>query len=260
MKVITSATSKGGAGKSTLFIGIASVLHRRGHKTLVLDLDEQGSLAGWLTSNDGSFPLPDPNVLTVESGYFSDDDRKNTAHVVRRMKEIDDAAEHEFLLIDTKGETARLTAAIGARSDVVLCPTVGHSLEFEPTILTYKGLRAVLAEMGEEDRIDDIFRVVINRRKAAVEAAAVIAAQNVIRSKFRTINGPMESTSYNEAHEYGTTIDRLLETATLIATNGSTPKIKAAAKRARDRHAKTLALLEQMVDEILGNEARHGQI
>jgi chromosome partitioning protein len=45
MNVITVASRKGGAGKTTLTAHLAACAHREGHRVLVIDSDPQGSLA-----------------------------------------------------------------------------------------------------------------------------------------------------------------------------------------------------------------------
>lgn len=47
MNVITLASRKGGAGKSTLTAHLAGYAHALGHRTLVIDADPQGSLSLW---------------------------------------------------------------------------------------------------------------------------------------------------------------------------------------------------------------------
>ena len=47
MKIVTMASRKGGAGKSTLTAHLASLCHRAGRRTVVIDADPQGSLTLW---------------------------------------------------------------------------------------------------------------------------------------------------------------------------------------------------------------------
>jgi chromosome partitioning protein len=47
MNVITLASRKGGAGKSTLTAHLAAFAHAAGHRCLVIDADPQGSLTLW---------------------------------------------------------------------------------------------------------------------------------------------------------------------------------------------------------------------
>jgi len=47
MNIVTMASRKGGAGKSTLTAHLASLCHRAGRRTVVIDADPQGSLTLW---------------------------------------------------------------------------------------------------------------------------------------------------------------------------------------------------------------------
>jgi chromosome partitioning protein len=47
MNVITLASRKGGAGKSTLTVHLAAQAHGLGYRTLIIDADPQGSLSLW---------------------------------------------------------------------------------------------------------------------------------------------------------------------------------------------------------------------
>ena len=58
MNVITLASRKGGAGKSTLTAHLAACAHAAGRRCLVLDADPQGSLTLWHSLRaDGQPPL-----------------------------------------------------------------------------------------------------------------------------------------------------------------------------------------------------------
>jgi chromosome partitioning protein len=47
MNIITMASRKGGAGKSTLTAHLAALCHQAGNRTIVIDADPQGSLTLW---------------------------------------------------------------------------------------------------------------------------------------------------------------------------------------------------------------------
>jgi chromosome partitioning protein len=58
MNVVTFASRKGGAGKSTLTAHLAGFAHRLGHRCLIVDADPQGSLALWHAKRaDATLPL-----------------------------------------------------------------------------------------------------------------------------------------------------------------------------------------------------------
>ena len=76
MRVIASVNHKGGVGKTTLAITLAHWLSLRGHNTVIIDLDGQGSAAQFLglEPGPGLFPFLVPEEL---SPYLYATGRKN---------------------------------------------------------------------------------------------------------------------------------------------------------------------------------------
>jgi chromosome partitioning protein len=56
MNIITVINAKGGCGKSTIAMSLASGLAKRGHRTLLIDLDPQAQVTQWLGAGDGLSP------------------------------------------------------------------------------------------------------------------------------------------------------------------------------------------------------------
>ncbi len=66
-KVIAILNQKGGAGKTTLSVHLATALSRRGYKALLIDADPQGSALDWAAARTGTplFPvggIPKPSI------------------------------------------------------------------------------------------------------------------------------------------------------------------------------------------------------
>jgi len=53
MKIVTVINAKGGCGKSTIAMSVASGLARYGHRVLLMDLDPQAQVTQWLGAGDG---------------------------------------------------------------------------------------------------------------------------------------------------------------------------------------------------------------
>jgi chromosome partitioning protein len=53
MNIITVINAKGGCGKSTIAMSVASGLARYGHRVLLMDLDPQAQVTQWLAAGDG---------------------------------------------------------------------------------------------------------------------------------------------------------------------------------------------------------------
>lgn len=65
--ILTLLNQKGGVGKTTLAVHIATGLAQRGHRCLLIDADKQGSALTWAANREGSqlFPvigLPKPTL------------------------------------------------------------------------------------------------------------------------------------------------------------------------------------------------------
>ena len=78
MQVISFVTQKGGAGKTTLAVNCAVAAERSGLKTLILDLDDQGSAEAWYQVREAETPrlvrisawkLPEAMAMAKSGGY-----------------------------------------------------------------------------------------------------------------------------------------------------------------------------------------------
>jgi len=56
MHIITVINAKGGCGKSTIAMSLASGLALRGYNTLLIDMDPQAQVTQWLGLGDGLSP------------------------------------------------------------------------------------------------------------------------------------------------------------------------------------------------------------
>lgn len=106
MSIVTIATSKGGAGKTTLAQCIAGTIAGRGHRVAAIDADYNHSLADWVTTFNRY-------SITVETEL---DETK----IIPRAEALSDV--HDLLVIDTAGAAMQATIfAIGC-ADLVLIP------------------------------------------------------------------------------------------------------------------------------------------
>ena len=58
MKIIALMNEKGGSGKSTLATNLATALHRRGERVVLVDADPQGTARDWRAASPESADLP----------------------------------------------------------------------------------------------------------------------------------------------------------------------------------------------------------
>lgn len=106
MSIITIATSKGGAGKTTLAQCITGTVAGRGHSVAAIDADYNHSLADWITTFK-RYPI------TVETEI-------DETQIIPQAETLSEA--HDLLVIDTAGAAMQATIfAIGC-ADLVLIP------------------------------------------------------------------------------------------------------------------------------------------
>ncbi len=123
MRVISFVTQKGGAGKTTLAVNCAVAAEKSGRKTLILDLDPQGSAESWYQDREADTP----RLVKIESWTLPEAIAK--AHT----------AGYELVMIDTPGrDEPSVTAAIRA-SDFCIIPCRPTPVDMKatpPTVAT----------------------------------------------------------------------------------------------------------------------------
>ena len=106
MPVIVLANPKGGAGKSTSTLALASVLAANGGSVSILDAHPNRPIVDWRTGNSKS---------TI---HVIDD--VTEANVIQRVKE--EAANRQFVFIDLEGTASRLVSRAISRADIIIIP------------------------------------------------------------------------------------------------------------------------------------------
>ncbi len=106
MLTLAVISQKGGAGKTTLSINMAVAAHLKGQSVLLVDLDPQGSAAGWAEGRDQDEP-----TVTAEQ-----------AHRLPAVLEL--AAEHgaDLVVLDTAPHSESTALAAARAADLVLIP------------------------------------------------------------------------------------------------------------------------------------------
>lgn len=117
MPTIVFLSPKGGAGKTTAALVLASQL-ARGAQVTVIDADPNHPIKTWA---DDATP---PKTLTV----VADADEDN---IIERIEE--EAAKASFVIVDLEGSAAKIALLAISQADFVLLPTQGSPLDAEQT-------------------------------------------------------------------------------------------------------------------------------
>lgn len=107
MRRIGFVQQKGGVGKTSLAIHSACTLALLGHKTLLVDMDPQGSIVAWY---EQATSLPE----------------KLSVSMCESAKDLDDLSGFSYVIIDTPG---RLSAAVLPHCEAVVLPVAPSPLD-----------------------------------------------------------------------------------------------------------------------------------
>ena len=126
MPIISFANPKGGAGKTTSALLLATELAAKGAKVAIIDADPEKWISGWAN-------LPGkPENITIYSDVTEDS-------IVDQMEEA--AAQAQFVIVDLEGTASLMVANAIGMSDLVLIPTQGASMDAKGAAKTIRLIR-----------------------------------------------------------------------------------------------------------------------
>lgn len=155
MPTIAFVSPKGGAGKTTSALVLATQLAKR-TKVAVIDADPNHPIHAW--SKGGNMP----ENMTV----YADVNEENIADKIDEV-----AAENPFVIVDLEGTAAKIVVMAVMRADFVIIPTQGSELDAEQAGRALhvvhqqeKSMRRVHAEYKLP------YRVLLTRTNSAIRA------------------------------------------------------------------------------------------
>lgn len=159
-KIITIAQQKGGAGKTTLIVHLATFWTAQGRKVAVVDIDPQASVSQWAKLRQARQGLAAPLVTSV-TGW-------RTAGEVERL-----ARTYDLVLIDSPPHAATEARIAIRAAQRVLVP-------LQPSVLDLWATKATLDLAAEEKRPAQlVLNRVPSRGKAAQEVVEEAARQGL---------------------------------------------------------------------------------
>ncbi len=136
--VVVVGNEKGGAGKSTIAIHIATALLHGGARVAVLDLDLRQQTMGrffanrakWLAANAAEAPMPIEHAISASGDALAKaPDAEQLARFEAAFAEVCAAA--DFVLIDTPGSDTAISRAAHARADLIVTPMNDSFVDFD---------------------------------------------------------------------------------------------------------------------------------
>lgn len=163
MPIISFASSKGGAGKTTSAIVLATTLARR-HKVVLVDADPAGRLRSWASK------APLPGRLSVQA-------TQGERFIQEELLAAEDQA--DFVIVDLEGAATRLNAIAISESDLVIVPMGDEQQDAEAAIETL----AQVALESQGGRREIPVRVLFARTQAAVKSRLARSLNAQVRDR-----------------------------------------------------------------------------
>lgn len=192
MPVITFANTKGGAGKTTAVLLLATELARMGHRVTVLDADPQLWISRWA---DMSGPMRNLSIIS----------NVTTASLETHIRE--NKANTDCFIIDLPGtKNPLLTMALGI-SDHVLIPVQGSAMDARGAAEVLEHIEFLDRKMGI--KIDH--SVVLTRVNAMISTRSMLVVKALMAEKnVRVLNTPIaERAAFRDVFDCGGTLEAL---------------------------------------------------
>lgn len=185
MPTIVVASPKGGAGKSTTAVILATELAYAGAKVSILDCDPNASVKLW----------SERGVVPAGIEVFSD---ISESEVVKTIKKLD--CDGHIVIIDLEGVASRLVSRAISQADLVITPMRATTLD--ATI----GVRALQLIAEEEEALDrEISHAVVFTMTRAIKSKQQKGInQSLIDQGVDIIEPPlMERAAFSALFEFG---------------------------------------------------------
>lgn len=185
MPTVVIASPKGGAGKSTTAILLATELAHAGANVTVLDCDPNNSVSIWADRS----PLPERLTTLADVGE---------SEIVKTIKARD--TDGHVVIVDLEGVASRLVSRAISQADLVITPMRATTLD--ATI----GARALLLIAEEEEALSrKIPHAVVFTMTRTVQSRQHKGIEDSLRSQGIDIIEPslMERAAFSALFEFG---------------------------------------------------------
>ena len=192
MPIISFANPKGGAGKTTSALLLATELAAKGAKVAIIDADPEKWISGWAN-------LPGkPDNITIYSDVSEDS-------IVDQMEEA--AAQAQFVIVDLEGTASLMVANAIGMSDLVLIPTQGASMDAKGAAKTIRLIR----NQARMARRDIPHLVLLTRTSAAIASRALKNVRDQLDKGGIGVlsTSIVERAAYRDIFDYGGTLSDL---------------------------------------------------
>lgn len=185
MPSIVIASPKGGSGKSTTAVILATELAFAGASVSLLDCDPNQSVELWSSKSE----LPDGLSVVTNVGE---------ADIVKKIKQLDQ--DGHIVIIDLEGVASRLVSRAISQADLVITPMRATTLDATIGIKALQLIREEEEMLGREIAHAVVFtmtRAIVSKQHKGIKSSLVEQGVDVISPSL------MERAGFSALFEYG---------------------------------------------------------
>jgi chromosome partitioning protein len=190
MPVISFANTKGGAGKTTALLLLATELIRRGNRVCVVDTDPQRWISRWFEG--AATPQHQLSLATYV-----------TAGTLQRTVE-DARLRFDYVLVDLPGSQSPLLATAIGLSNHILIPIQGSSMDAQGGAQVLE----ILAYLNNRANIAIPHSVVLSRVNSMVTTRAMLAVKGLLAQRSVHVLGTplIERAAFRDMFDFKTAL------------------------------------------------------
>ncbi|MEM7620021.1 MAG: ParA family protein [Pseudomonadota bacterium] len=172
-KIISAATSKGGASKSTTIGSIAGAFAKRGASVHVIDADPKLAVSEWMVAQD-------PKVENITSVAVKPDDFSD-------YLDDQDFSVYDYVLIDVAGYNDKTLMLAMARSNLILVPLQPAATDLRHALETVKAAKTLYKNFGKSP----LYRLVLSNIDHLAMQEQIFIFKEIMRLKLDRFNTPL---------------------------------------------------------------------
>jgi chromosome partitioning protein len=161
-KVIAIMAGKGGVSKSTIAAFTSTILSRRGHDVLLVDVDPQGTTATTWAALRGEHPV-EVSVRKMPITQFD-----------QALAKIKDGSLVDFVVVDTPPHSTAALAAVARAADLIIVPCRPNRPDIEGLAPTIDLLKLVPGGIQKARSVMTMTHTHFSGKLAAQKAADVV--------------------------------------------------------------------------------------